>query len=73
MILDLLLNIRNLVLESMFAPLDVTSHFQPESVEVGEAWDRNNNAVVSQVWIAAVNKRIAAHQTLVPQIFVRNI
>ena len=44
---DLLLNTHNLGSEVRFAPLDVTSYIQIESVEMGEARERNHTANVS--------------------------
>ena len=41
---DLLLNTHNLGSELRFAPLDVTSDIQIESVEMGEARKRNHTA-----------------------------
>ena len=55
MLLYLLLNFHNLGLEVRFAPLDVTSYIQIESVEMGEARERNQSANVSQVWNTAEN------------------
>ena len=44
---DLLLNFDNLGLELRFAPGMVTSYIQVESVEMGEARERNHTANVS--------------------------
>ena len=44
---DLLLNTYNLGPEVRFAPLDVTSNIQVESVEMGEARERDHTANVS--------------------------
>ena len=65
---DLLLNTHNLGPEVRFAPGLVTSHIQIESVEIGEARERNQTANVSQGWKAAEN-RTEAPPFLVPQIF----
>ena len=44
MVPDLLLNTHNLGPEARFAPLNVTSYIQRESVEVGEDRKRNHTA-----------------------------
>ena len=69
MILDLFFNNRSPGSEVRKAPEIVPIHLQPESVEVGEARERNNTAYAGQVWNAAENCT-EAPPPRVPQIFL---
>ena len=66
---NLLFNVQHFGPKVRIASLNVMSHIQIESVEVGEARERNNTADVTQVWNAAENRTEAPPTPWVPQIF----